>query len=53
MVVLTEGQPALFLERFGVLLTVNDAAVNAVDNRPASDPAEVQLAQHLASQLSP
>ncbi|HLZ24127.1 MAG TPA: hypothetical protein VKQ30_18590 [Ktedonobacterales bacterium] len=51
--VLTQGQPAIFLERFGVLLTVNDTAVNPSDNLPAANAAERQLAQHLMTSLSP
>jgi hypothetical protein len=51
--VLTHGQQAIFLQRFGVLLTVNDAARNPVDNLPVADAAEQRLAQHLLALLSP
>jgi hypothetical protein len=51
--VLTHGQQAIFLQRFGVLLTVNDAARNPVDNLPVADAAEQRLAQHLFALLSP
>jgi hypothetical protein len=51
--VLTHGQQAIFLQRFGVLLTVNDAARNPVDNLPVADAAERRLAQHLLALLSP
>jgi hypothetical protein len=52
--VLTYGQPpAVFLERFGVLLTVNDAARNPVDNLNVADATDQQLAQQLLSQLQP
>jgi hypothetical protein len=44
---------AVFLERFGVLLTVNEVARNPTDNLPVADPAEQSLAQRLAAQLSP
>lgn len=50
---LTHGQPALFLQRFGVLLTVNDTAVNPADHLPAASPAEQDLALHLLAQLTP
>jgi hypothetical protein len=46
-----DGQPAIFLYRFGVLLTVNDVAVNPVDNLPAADAAERALAAQLMAQL--
>lgn len=46
------GQPAVFLERFGVLLTVNDTAVNPTDNLPAADITERQLADRLTAPLS-
>ncbi|HEX9055892.1 MAG TPA: hypothetical protein VF818_00030 [Ktedonobacterales bacterium] len=51
--VLTHGQPAVFLERFGVLLTVNDAARNPVDNLNVADATDQQLTQRLLSQLQP
>lgn len=51
--VLNQGGPAVFLERFGVLLTVNDAAVNPTDNLSVADAAERQLAQRLMASLSP
>ncbi|HZC79395.1 MAG TPA: hypothetical protein VE258_16695, partial [Ktedonobacterales bacterium] len=51
--VLTHGQQAVFLQRFGVLLTVNDAARNPVDNLPMADAAEQRVAQHLLALLSP
>lgn len=48
------GGPAgagVFLQRFGVLLTVNDIARNPVDNLPVADPAEQHLAQQLLTEL--
>lgn len=47
------GQAAVFLQRFGVLLTINDVAVNPVDNLPPADATEQQLAQHLLDQAQP
>jgi hypothetical protein len=49
--VLNQGQPAIFLQRFGVLLTVNDAARNPADNLPVADSTERDLAQRLVAQL--
>jgi hypothetical protein len=46
-------QPALFLERFGVLLTLNDMARDTLDNFPAADPTEQALAAKLIAQLQP
>jgi hypothetical protein len=48
------GQPApVFLERFGVLLTVNDAAAsNSYAGLPAADAAERALAQRLLAPLA-
>src|SRR5262249_37735284 len=43
------GTSALFLQRFGVLMTVNDAAQNPVDGLPVADAAERTLAQQLAT----
>jgi hypothetical protein len=51
--VLTQGQPAIFLERFGVLMTVNDAAINPTDNLPVADAAEQQLARRLLAVPAP
>jgi len=42
--------PAVFLERFGVLLAVNDAANGAGADLPLADGAEQSLAHHLAAQ---
>ncbi|HEV7129646.1 MAG TPA: hypothetical protein VGN32_19590, partial [Ktedonobacterales bacterium] len=53
VVVLEHGAPAIFLERFGLLLTVNDAARNPTDTLSAADPAEQLLAQRLLAQLQP
>lgn len=50
---LIHGQPALFLQRFGVLLTVNDAARNPTDNLPVASPADQDLAHRLLSQAPP
>jgi hypothetical protein len=47
-----DGSPAVFLERFGVLLTVNDVAVNPVDNFPVADAGERQLAAQLEALLA-
>jgi hypothetical protein len=44
-----EGPPALFLERFGVLLAVNDAAHGLWPELPRADAAEVALAGTLAT----
>jgi hypothetical protein len=45
--------PALFLERFGVLLAANDAAVGlAAPGSPRADASEQALAQQLAAQLT-
>lgn len=41
------GGPALFLQRFGVLITVNEAARSSVDNLPVADSTERALAQRL------
>ena len=43
--------PAAFLERFGVLLAVNQAANGAGANLPMVDAAEESLAHHLAAQV--
>ena len=51
--VLTHGAPAIFLERFGVLMTVNDAAINPTDNLPVADATEQHLARHLLAVLAP
>jgi hypothetical protein len=45
------GKPAIFLERFGVLLTVNDVAHNPSDNLPVADSAEQRLAAQLLAEL--
>lgn len=50
---LTHGQPALFLQRFDVLLTVNDLARNPTDNLPVASPADQDLAHRLLSQAAP
>jgi hypothetical protein len=42
-----DGQVAIFLYRFGVLLTVNDVAVNPTDNLPAADASEQALAAQM------
>jgi hypothetical protein len=47
-----DGSPAVFLERFGVLLTVNDVAVNPYDNFPVADAGERQLAAQLEALLA-
>jgi hypothetical protein len=47
------SQPAVFLERFGVLLTVNDVARIPGDNLPVADAAEQRLAQQLMAELQP
>jgi hypothetical protein len=44
-------QPALFFERFGVLLTLNDMARDNLDNFPVADAAEQALAARLMAQL--
>jgi hypothetical protein len=44
--------PALFLERFGVLLAANDAAHMVWPDLPRADAAEQALAQQLAAQLT-
>jgi hypothetical protein len=44
---------AIFLERFGLLLTVNDNARNPTDNLPVADAAEQATANRLMAQLSP
>lgn len=41
--------PPVFLERFGVLLTVNDQANNAQDRLPMASPTEQQLARQWLS----
>ena len=43
--------PPSFLVRFGVLLAVNDQAINAPDALPMANGAEQRLAQHLMSLL--
>jgi hypothetical protein len=45
------GQLAIFLERFGVLLTINDMARDNLDNFPVADAAEQALAARLMAQL--
>jgi hypothetical protein len=45
--------PALFLERFGVLLAANDAAHTLWPDLPRADASEQALAQQLAAQLGP
>ena len=45
------GGSALFLQRFGVLLAVNAAAQNPVDNLPMADATEQALAQQLMGKL--
>jgi hypothetical protein len=47
-----QGETALFLQRFGVLLTVNDIARNPSDNLPVADSTEQALARRLYAQLS-
>ncbi|GAC1450343.1 MAG: hypothetical protein PVSMB4_09170 [Ktedonobacterales bacterium] len=47
------GHAAVFLQRFGVLLTVNDEARNPVDNLPVADATEQRLAQQLLDQAQP
>lgn len=52
VVVRNHGTPApVFLERFGVLLTVNDQARNPTDNLPMANAAEQRIAQQLMTQL--
>jgi hypothetical protein len=52
VVVMNHGEPRpVFLERFGVLLTVNDQAINPQDGLPKATAAEQQLAQRLMAQL--
>jgi hypothetical protein len=46
-------EPAEFLDRFGVLLTVNDVARTPNDDLPSADATEQRLAQQLFAQLSP
>jgi hypothetical protein len=46
-------EPAEFLDRFGVLLTVNDVARTPNDNLPSADATEQRLSQQLLAQLSP
>lgn len=53
VVVLTHGEPAVFLQRFGVLLTVDENARNQSDNLPAADAQEQVLARQLMAQLGP
>jgi hypothetical protein len=43
--------PAVFLERFGVLLAVNQAANGPGANLPMADAPEESLAHHLAAQV--
>jgi hypothetical protein len=45
-----QGEAALFLQRFGVLMTANDTARNPVDNLPVADPTEQALAQQIFAQ---
>ncbi len=45
------GGPALFLQRFGVLLAVNNAAQNPVDNLPMADATEQAIARQLMARL--
>jgi hypothetical protein len=42
--------PALFLERFGVLLTLNAVARNPLDALPPDEAADRQVARRLAAQ---
>lgn len=52
VVVRNHGTPApVFLERFGVLLAVNDAAWNPTDNLPMANAAEQAIARQLMAQL--
>lgn len=52
VVVRNYGTPApIFLERFGVLLTVNDSARNPVDILPMANADEQRIAQQLIAQL--
>jgi hypothetical protein len=51
--VVAPGAPALFLERFGVLLAANDAAHSLWPDLPVADASEQALAQQLAAQLGP
>jgi len=43
--------PPVFLQRFGVLLTVNHQAINPQDGLPMASAAEQRLAQQLMAQL--
>ncbi len=45
--------PAVFLERFGVLLAVNDVAYTSADRLPIANAAEQRMAQQLLAQLQP
>lgn len=51
--VIASGPPALFLERFGLLLAANDVAHALWPQAPQADAAEQDLARQLASQLGP
>jgi hypothetical protein len=51
VVVLEHGGPVVFLERFGLLLMVTDAAANPQDNLPIADASERALASRLMAQL--
>jgi hypothetical protein len=51
VVVLEHGGPVVFLERFGLLLTVTEAAANPQDNFPIADASERALASRLMAQL--
>ncbi|HEU5441789.1 MAG TPA: hypothetical protein VFU88_21080 [Ktedonobacterales bacterium] len=53
VVVLTHGEPAVFLERFGVLLAANENARNPNDNIPEANAHEQALARQLMAQLGP
>ncbi len=45
------GTDALFLQRFGVLMTVNERARNPSDNLPVAGPQDQALAQQMIAQL--
>ena len=46
------GEPAMFLQRFGVLRTVNAVAANPVADLPMADADEQRLARQLLAPLS-
>ena len=56
LVIITRGgnsaATAIFLERFGVLLAINDNASNPLDGFPSASPAAQQMAQYIAAQAN-